>query len=101
VDRGQRERYNMPMLIEFYGQECGHCMTMMPLVEQIEKELGITIEKLETWHHPENAHKQEEYDKGICGGVPFFFNTETKAAICGEADYETLKAWASGGPGNV
>jgi hypothetical protein len=36
-----------------------------------------------------------EYDKGYCGGVPFFFNTETEEYICGEAPYEKLKNWAS------
>lgn len=87
------------MLIEFYGQECSHCATMRPLVERLEKELGVAFERYETWHNPDNAKKFQEYDNGICGGVPFYFNTESKAAICGEVDYETLKAWAEGKPG--
>lgn len=89
------------MLIEFYGQECSHCMAMRPLIEKLEKDLKVTFERYETWHNPENAHKQQEYDNGVCGGVPFYFNTESKAAICGEVDYETLKAWAEGKPGNI
>lgn len=82
------------MLIDFYGKECPHCIRMMPLVERLEKEAGLKVERLEVWHDQENAKKLEEYDKGQCGGVPFFINTETGAIICGEAPYEKLKAWA-------
>jgi len=82
------------MLLEFYGKECGHCFAMNGLVEKLEKELGVTVQKYETWHDQANAHKMEEYDTGLCGGVPFFFNTDTKAFICGEASYGELKAWA-------
>lgn len=82
------------MLLEFYGRECIHCMKMAPVVDQLEKETGLKIERLETWHNQENAEKLKEYDKGICGGVPYFINTETNETICGEADLETLKKWA-------
>ena len=43
---------------------------------------------------PYNVGK--EYDKDYCGGVPFFYNTETNKWICGETDYEELKKWAKG-----
>ncbi len=82
------------MLIEFYGQECIHCMKMAPLIEKLEKETGLKLDRYETWHNEENAKKMEEYDKGVCGGVPFFINTETKETICGEVAYEELKKWA-------
>ncbi len=82
------------MLLEFFGRECIHCMKMVGVVDRLEKEAGIKIERFETWHNEENAAKLKEYDRGSCGGVPFFINTETNEAICGEADYETLKAWA-------
>ena len=82
------------MLLEFFGRECIHCMKMVPVVDRLEKEDGIKIERFETWHNEENSKKLKEYDKGSCGGVPFFINTETNEAICGEADYETLKGWA-------
>jgi hypothetical protein len=37
----------------------------------------------------------KECDKGDeCGGVPFFFNTETKKWLCGEVEYEEIKKWA-------
>ena len=82
------------MLLEFYGQECPHCMKMMPLVEQIESKLGVTVEKYEVWHDKANIEKMKEYDKDLCGGVPFFINTKTGKYICGEASYEELKKWA-------
>jgi len=83
-------------LIEFYGKECPHCNTMHPRVERLEKELGLTVEKFETWHDEENEKKRREYDAGDeCGGVPFFVNTETGEKICGAVSYERLKEWAA------
>lgn len=82
------------MLIEFYGQECEHCLKMAQIVERFEKESGVKIEKYEVWHNSENADKMETYDQNRCGGVPFFYNTETGTYICGETGYEDLKKWA-------
>ncbi len=90
--------YNKGMLIEFYGLECSHCIKMAPLVSKLEEETGVKIEKFETWHNADNNEKREEYDKGFCGGVPLFYNTETKDFICGEASYEELKKWVTGTP---
>lgn len=86
----------MSNLIEFFGTECPHCIRMMPLVERLEKEEGVTVEKLEVWHNEENRQKMGQFDEGYCGGVPFFINTKTNKWICGEASYEELKAWAKG-----
>ena len=82
------------MLLEFYGTECGHCLAMRPLVARLERELGVHLERFETWHDEANERKRQEYDRGQCGGVPFFVNTDTGAVICGEVDYATLKEWA-------
>lgn len=84
------------MLLEFYGAECPHCIKMVPLVERLEKEENIKFDKFEVWHNDENAKKLAEYDTGLCGGVPFFYNTETKKFICGSTSYEELKKWALG-----
>lgn len=84
------------MLLEFYGKECPHCNQMHPLVARLEKEAGVKVEKYEVWHDEENAQKMEEYDKGYCGGVPFFYNTDTGEYICGEVSYGELKKWAIG-----
>jgi thiol-disulfide isomerase/thioredoxin len=86
----------MSNLLEFYGTECPHCQRMHAIVEQLEKEEGIKIEKLEVWHNEENEKKMKEYDKDLCGGVPFFFNTQTGKFICGEATHDELKSWALG-----
>lgn len=82
------------MLLDFYGKECPHCVKMMPLVDRLEKEAGVKVERYEVWHNGDNAKKMEEYDKGRCGGVPFFVNTDTDKIICGETTYEELKTWA-------
>jgi thiol-disulfide isomerase/thioredoxin len=81
------------MLYFFYGEECPHCHTILPLVDKLIEE-GIDIEKLETWHNKENAKIFEEKDKGTCGGVPFFYNDKTGKSICGEASEEEVRAWA-------
>jgi len=38
----------------------------------------------------------EKYDRGLCGGVPFFYNTDTDQFICGEEGEEALRKWANG-----
>jgi hypothetical protein len=67
---------------------------MKVLVAKLEKEEGVKVDSFETWHNEENAKKMEEYDKDLCGGVPFFYNTKNKKFICGEASYDELKDWA-------
>ncbi len=69
---------------------------MQPLVDRLKQEEGVAITQYETWHNTENVEKMKEYDKDLCGGVPFFFNTETGKHICGEVDYDALKQWAKG-----
>lgn len=86
----------MTHLYEFYGEECPHCVTMRGLIERLKKEEGIEVESLEVWHNEANMRKLESMDKDMCGGVPFFINTETGKFVCGEADYDELKAWALG-----
>lgn len=86
----------MNNLLFFYGEECSHCHVMRPLVDRLEKDLGVRVDKYEVWHNEANARKMDEYDKNLCGGVPFFYNTKTEAWICGETSYEKLKDWAKG-----
>jgi len=77
----------------FYGEECPHCHSVLPVVDKLIAE-GIQIEKKETWHNEENASLFETKDKGTCGGVPFFFNDETGKSICGETNEEEIRQWA-------
>ncbi|MEE9594434.1 MAG: hypothetical protein V3V92_03445 [Candidatus Hydrothermarchaeales archaeon] len=83
-------------LIEFYGTECHFCNHMDPLLERLEDEEGIKIKKIEVWHNEANAKLFRDFDKGYCGGVPFFYNKRTDKWICGAMDYEDLKKWAAG-----
>ena len=84
----------MSHLLEFYGTECEHCARMRELVERLESEEGVKVERLEVWHNLENEKKLFELDKSLCGGVPFFYNLKTKKWICGEVPYSELKEWA-------
>ncbi len=81
-------------LLFFYGTECVHCHEMNPLIDRLSKEEGVVVEKLECWHNDENAKLLEKYDNGLCGGVPFMFNTKTGKFICGNCEYDKLKKWA-------
>ncbi len=83
-------------LLMFTGSECEHCHEMDPLVKKLEKELKIKVTKLEVWHDMKNAKFLQETDKGVCGGVPFFYNEKSKKHICGAVSYAVLKAWALG-----
>jgi thiol-disulfide isomerase/thioredoxin len=82
-------------LIEFYGTECPHCIRMDPLIQRLEEETRLKIKRLEVWHNEANAKLLEQFDKGFCGGVPFFFNKKTGKWICGSTSYENLKKWAT------
>lgn len=91
------------MLLFFHGKECEHCQAMAPLVTQLEQELGVQVERKETWHDETNAKllmTTYDQDGTRCGGVPFFFNTDTNQWLCGEVSYESLKQWAHGGSGH-
>ena len=83
-----------PNLIEFYGTECVHCREMEPLIAKLEKEEGIKIERLEVWHNSKNVQMMHQFDKGFCGGVPFFYNKKTGEWICGSTSYDKFKSWA-------
>lgn len=90
-------------IIEFYGETCPHCISMRPVIEQLEKDEGIEIRKLEVWNDEDNKKLMMEYEDIIgeaCGGfaaVPSFVNTETKQALCGAHDAADIKVLIDGG----
>jgi thiol-disulfide isomerase/thioredoxin len=90
----------MKKLVLFYAQECPHCRKMLPLVDRLEDETGVELERLEVWHDEKNADLMRSFRKVIapkCGGqlrTPTFLNAETNDLICGEVAYDVLKAWA-------
>ena len=88
-------------LLMFSGRECVHCKEMDPIVQKLEKGSNIKITKMEVWHDSNNKKLMEQCDKDeegneFCGGVPFFYNENTKKKICGNTSFEKLKAWAEG-----
>lgn len=88
--------YTRLMLYEFYGEECPHCQKMRKLTTQLMEEFSdIKIERKEVWHDKKNMEFIKECDKDDeCGGVPFFYNDETKETLCGEVSYKEIKKWA-------
>jgi len=91
----------MSKLIMFHGKECPHCQAMMPVVDKLEKEEGIALDKKEVWHNEKNADLMRSHRDIIepkCGGqlrTPTFMNTETNDIVCGEVEYKKLKEWAN------
>ena len=67
---------------------------MEPVIAEFEKASGVTVDRFEVWHDEKNMETMQSYDKGVCGGVPYFYNTDTGKSICGEATIEELEAWA-------
>jgi thiol-disulfide isomerase/thioredoxin len=91
----------MAKLIMFHGRECPHCRAMHPLVDRLEKESGLPVERLEVWHDEKNAELMRSYRPLIaanCGGqlrVPTFLKPETQDVVCGEMPFDKLKEWAT------
>ncbi|MBP9827305.1 thioredoxin family protein [Candidatus Saccharibacteria bacterium] len=89
-------------IIEFYGETCPHCISMRPIIAKLESELGIEIQKLEVWEHPENEALFKQYEEIVseaCGGfaaVPAFVNTQTNQALCGAHNPEDIKLLIAG-----
>ena len=92
---------NMNKLVMFHGRECPHCKKMFPLVDRLEKETGLTVDRREVWHDEKNAdlmRSKRDIISAKCGGqlrVPTFLNSETDDVMCGEFEYEKLKEWST------
>ena len=88
-------------LIEFYGDECTYCVAVAPIVEQVEKDTGKHVTRLEVWHDRENKKVFGKYAHEVahaCGGslgVPAFYNEKTGEALCGYQPYEEILRWAT------
>eukprot|EP00274_Cyanoptyche_gloeocystis_P001380 CAMPEP_0196655930 /NCGR_PEP_ID=MMETSP1086-20130531/11402_1 /TAXON_ID=77921 /ORGANISM="Cyanoptyche gloeocystis , Strain SAG4.97" /LENGTH=138 /DNA_ID=CAMNT_0041988479 /DNA_START=98 /DNA_END=514 /DNA_ORIENTATION=- len=85
-------------LMEFYGIGCDHCDDMKPRIAQVEAETGKRFAKYEVWQNEKNLQILQKIDKGMCGGIPFFYNRRTRDYICGATSTENLKNWALGRP---
>lgn len=67
----------------------------MPIIEKLEKEKGVKVEKYEIWHNDENEKKFDEVNKNFCPGVPFFFNTDNSKTICGAVPEDEFITFAT------
>ena len=85
----------MSDLVMYYGTECVHCHELMPSIERLEAEMSVTVDKKETWHDSANKAEWQKESEGKCPGVPFLLNKKTGKFICGKAEYDKLKEWAS------
>lgn len=95
--------FGVRRLLMFTGRECPHCVRMVPVVAEVEREIGRPIEQLEVWHDEENAQLMgQTYGEDLreaCGGVlgvPAFYNEATGEALCGEQEKDELLRWAHG-----
>jgi thiol-disulfide isomerase/thioredoxin len=90
----------MTNLLFFTGTECPHCALMRPLVAKLSFETGLVVEERDTWKSETDYRLLENYQEEIgdheCQGIPFFYNTDSKAFLCGEVSYKELKKWATG-----
>lgn len=84
------------MLYEFYGEECPHCQKMLKLTDKLMKEFPqVNVVRKEVWHNKANMETLKKFDTDdVCGGIPFYYNEETKRWLCGEVTYEELREWA-------
>ncbi len=90
-------------VIEFYGETCPHCLSLKPVIAQVEEELDVEITKLEVWNAIENKEIMKKYAEIIsqaCGGfaaVPALVNTKTNQALCGVHEKEDIRNLIEGG----
>lgn len=87
----------MKHLLFFIGTDCPHCEAMKPLVEKLEREMGITLHVQDIWVDKASEKLLDGYRTPDCDGLPYFYNTETGVSLCGEVSYKLLLAWAMGG----
>ena len=83
-------------LIDFYGTECMRCKEMEPILERLEKELKVKVDRIEVWHNAANAAMMGQYDKEQRGFVPMYVNKKTGKVLYGTQSYENMLKWAKG-----
>ena len=67
----ERDRNDMPTpLMMFYGRGDDYCAQMEPLLQQLEKEEGLTVRKFEVWHNTRNTELLRKLDPARCGLPP-------------------------------
>ena len=102
-DPAKEERLPEPGIVEFYGKWCGYCRMIEPAVDQLEREEGLKITRLETWGDRRNKALMEslsdlfeEFNRGDYT-VPTFYDPSKprhQQILVNPSTYEELKAWA-------
>ena len=92
-------------IVEFYGRWCGYCRMIQPAVDQLEREDGIEVTRLEVWGNRRNKALMEglsdlfeEFNRGDYT-VPTFYDPEKprgRQILVNPSTYEEIKAWAQG-----
>lgn len=82
-------------IVYFYGNDCPQCKEAERLIKDMEQE-GFVFEYLEVWGNKENLARGKECGIEECGGVPYFYNQETKSSLCGVPDDETFFGFVRG-----
>ena len=83
-------------LLFFYGKGCSFTGKVEPAVNELEIKLGKRLKRLETWYDEDSQKRYEEVGgPQNCGGVPYFYNQQTKESVCGARSFDLLHAWAS------
>ena len=83
-------------LLMFYGNRCPMTKKADLIRVKVEEKLQTTITRLEVYESEENLQRYKDVG-GLqhCGGVPFFYNTETESSVCGVREEAITTAWAT------
>mmetsp|Transcript_31767 Transcript_31767/g.53582 ORF Transcript_31767/g.53582 Transcript_31767/m.53582 type:complete len:203 (+) Transcript_31767:102-710(+) len=85
-------------MLEFVTDGSDQCEQMEPVVQRLEKDMGIKFRKININRRQEFATLFDCVGGNECGSVPFFYNRRTAQAICGATPYANLKYLATGDP---
>lgn len=79
-------------LLYFFGKECLASHEMNPIIDQLELESGMQIDRLEVWHDEQNSDIFHRIDTTRSFSTPFFINLKTGRWACGVISHDTLRS---------
>lgn len=78
-------------LLAFYRTKCVHCKKMEPLIERLEIETNLKVQRLRSGTTKLMHNSCESMTRDFVEEHPFFYNKKTGERLCGIKDYEILK----------